>query len=448
MSYHSLDEYTSDLLVSAIDEGRTDEVKAIAEQADGVQLASFLLASSAVHRKGLLKHIPDELMSEVLVHLVPGLRREIVSTLGIEKVASLLTSLDSEDVMIVVEDLDSEQQERILALLPEEMSMLITERFSYPEKSAGRLMHRDITVVPAYWTIGQLENFLRANAKQERRLHEIFVTNPKLQPIGVLSAEDVILSNRECLIGAVMDTDVKVIPLHANQEEVSEIFRKYSILSAPVVDKEGRVIGAVLVHDIIDVVHEEAGEDVLHLGMVSDGDISSPIVKTVTKRLPWLLVNLLTSTVSSLVIGLFSDTIKSFIALSVIMPMIASMSGNSGLQALTVTIRALATKQLTYRNSRRLLFKELCIGMINGAVLAAIASIAVVIRFHDVSIEVLFAISMITTFSMATLSGAAVPMLLNFIGADPAVSSSIIVCAASDILSFLIFLGLATIFLM
>ncbi len=448
MSYHLLDKKTSDFLIDAIEEERAADIREILDNVDGVQLASFLLTSTINQRKGLLKYVGDELVSDTLVHLVPGLRQEAVSTLGVSKVAALIATLDSEDIVVVVEDLSKEYQEDILRLLPEEKRLLIGELLSYPEKSAGRLMHKDITVVPAHWSIQQLTTYLCDNAKQNRKFHEIFVVNPKLQPIGILSLDDVITSNKSCLVQQLMDEDIKVIRPSTKQEEVSEMFRQYSLLSAPVVDKEGRIMGSILVYDIINVVHEEAEEDALHLGMVSDSDISAPLMKTVFRRMPWLLVNLLTSTVSSLVIGWFSDTIKSFVALSVIMPMIASMSGNSGLQALAVTVRALATKQLTYRNSRRLLLKELCVGLVNGIIIAAIASVAVVIRFRDVSIEVLFAISMIITFSISTLSGAAVPMLLNFFRADPAISSSIIVCAASDIMSFLFFLGLATLFLM
>ena len=447
MSYHLLDKQTSDLLIDAIEEERAEDIQDILRGVDGVQMASFLLTSTPNQRKELLKNAEDDLVSEILLHLVPGLRQEVVSTLGVQKVASLISDLDSEDVVIVVEDLSKEYQEEILRLLPEEKCLLLNELLSYPEKSAGRLMHKDITVVPEHWSIQQLTTFLCSNA-QQKKLHEIFVINPKLQPIGILALDHIITATKSTLVKQLMDTDIKVIRPNAKQEEVSEMFRQYSLLSAPVVDKEGRIIGSILVYDIINVVHEEAEEDVLHLGMVSDSDISSPLMKTVKQRMPWLLVNLLTSTTSSLVIGWFSDTIKSFVALSVIMPMIASMSGNSGLQALAVTIRALATKQLTYRNSRRLLVKELCVGLVNGAVIAAIASFAVVARFRDISIEALFVVSMVVTFSISTLSGAAVPMMLNFFKADPAISSSIIVCAASDIISFLIFLGLATMFLM
>ncbi|MGN7661060.1 MAG: magnesium transporter [Anaplasma sp.] len=448
MSYHLLDEQTSDFLINAVEEGRVADAKEILDRVDGVQMAYFLLTATPQHRKGLLKCVGDDLMPEVLLHLAPGLRKETVKTLGPEKVASLAGSLDSGDIVELIEDLDEEHQETILQLLPEAQRATISELLSYPEKSAGRLIHKDITVVPEYWNVGQLMDFLCNHARPNKKFHEIFVINPKLQPVGILALDDIIRSHRDVMVRQLMNTDVKIVRPGANQEEVSEIFRQYSLLSAPVVNKDGRIIGSILVYDIINVVHQEAEEDVLHLGMVSDSDVASSTMSTVVRRLPWLLVNLFTSTVSSIVIGWFSETIRSFIALSIIMPMIASMSGNSGLQALTVTIRALATKQLTYRNSRRLLFKELCVGFVNGAILAAIASMAIIIRFHSTHIELLFAVSMITTFSIATLLGATVPVLLHFFGADPAVSSSIIVCAASDIVSFLIFLSLATIFLM
>ncbi|MCU7611608.1 magnesium transporter [Anaplasma capra] len=448
MSYHLLDKQTSDFLISAVEEGRASDVKEVIDRVDGVQLAYFLLTSTPQHRRELLKYVEDGLIPEILLHLVPGLRKEVIGVLGAEKAALLISRLDSGDIVEIVEDLDEEYQNSIISLLPEAQGALISELLSYPEKSAGRLIHKDITIVPEYWNVGQLIDFLCNHARSNKKFHEIFVINPQLQPVGILALDDIIRANRNSMVRQLMNTDIKIIRPGAKQEEVSEIFRQYSLLSAPVVNRDGRIIGSILVYDIINVVHQEVEEDVLHMGMVSDGDVTSSTMSTVVKRLPWLLVNLLASTASSIVIGWFSETIRSFIALSIIMPMIASMSGNSGLQALTVTIRAIATKQLTYRNSRRLLFKELCVGFINGAILAAIASVAIIVRFHNMSIELLFVTSMIITFSIATLSGAAVPMLLNFFGADPAVSSSIIVCAASDIMSFLIFLSLATIFLM
>ncbi|AAV86649.1 magnesium transporter [Anaplasma marginale] len=448
MSYHLLDKQTSDFLISAVEEGRSSDIKEVIDRVDGVQLAYFLLTLTPNHRRELLGYVRDGLIPEILLHLVPGLRKEVIKALGTEKTAFLVSGLDSGDIVEIIEDLDEEYQNAIIDLLPEAQGTLIRELLSYPEKSAGRLIYKDITVVPEYWNVEQLVDFLCNHARPNKKFHEIFVINPQLQPVGILALDDIIRASRNSMVRQLMNTDIKIIRPGAKQEEVSEIFRQYSLLSAPVVNKDGRIIGSILVYDIINVVHQEAEEDVLRMGMVSDGDVTSSTISTVVKRLPWLLVNLLTSSASSIVIGWFSETIRSFIALSIIMPMIASMSGNSGLQALTVTIRALATKQLTYRNSRRLLFKELCVGFVNGAILAAIASIAIIIRFHNTSIEVLFVASMIITFSIATFSGAAVPMLLHFFGADPAVSSSIIVCAASDIIAFLIFLGLATVFLM
>ncbi|MFV9839063.1 MAG: CBS domain-containing protein, partial [Aaplasma endosymbiont of Hyalomma asiaticum] len=257
MSYHLLDKQTSDFLIDAIEEGRAEDVRSVLKDVDGVQMASFLLTSTPNQRKELLKNAEDDLISEILLHLVPGLRQEIVSTLGIHRVASLISDLDSEDVVIVVEDLSKEYQEEILRLLPEEKCLLLNELLSYPEKSAGRLMHKDITVVPAHWNVQQLTTFLCGNA-QQKKFHEIFVINPKLQPIGILALDDIITANRSVLVQQLMDTDIKVIRPNAKQEEVSEMFRQYSLLSAPVVDKEGRIIGSILVYDIINVVHEEA----------------------------------------------------------------------------------------------------------------------------------------------------------------------------------------------
>ncbi|QXK91898.1 magnesium transporter [Neoehrlichia mikurensis] len=448
MSSYLLNEEISNLLIKALEDKDSLAIKNIINKVDNVQIAYFLITSTYQYRKELLLNINDKLLSETLVHLVPELHQEIINIVKIEKFAFLISDLDTEDIVTIIEGLYQEEQTKILNLLPNDKAIFIKELLSYPEQSAGRLIHKDIAIVPEHWNISQLIDYLCNSGKSNNKFYEIFVINSKLQPIGMISLDVIIRANKYQLIRQLMNTDIKIIKPGITQEEVSEIFRKYSLLSAPVVNKKGHIIGSILIHDIINVIQQEAEQDVLHLGMVSNNDINSSLFKTVIKRLPWLAINLLTSTISSMVINLFSNTIKQFVVLSVIMPIIASMSGNAGLQALTVTIRALATKQINYRNSHRLLMKELCVGFFNGLVLASIASMIIIIRFHNITMEILFSISMIITFSIATFLGASIPIILNFFKSDPTVSSSIIICAASDTISFLIFLGLSTIFLM
>ncbi|CAH58188.1 magnesium transporter [Ehrlichia ruminantium] len=446
--HYILDEKISNSLTQALETQNYEVIQEIINESDNVQLAYFLLTSTYQHRKELLNNINDNLIKDILIHLVPDLRQEIIKILGIEKVASLISQLNTEDIVVIIEDLDKESQLSIINVLSKRNKIFVNELLSYPEESAGRLMHKDVIIAPEYWTINQLLYFLTQNNKINKEFYEIFIVDPKLNPIGYLRLDNIICANKSQVIKDLMKTDIKIITSHTTQEEVAEIFRKYSLLSAPVINKEGRIIGSIIVHDILNVIHQEAEKDVLHLGMVSNNDISSSLLKTVIKRLPWLIVNLLTATVSSMIIGIFSNTLQHFIALSIIMPTIASMSGNAGLQSLAVTIRALSTKQLTHRNAYRLLFKELCVGSINGLILAIIASIVLILRGQDTEIQILAGTSMIITFSIATFLGTAIPMLLNFFKVDPAISSSIIICATSDTLSFLIFLGMATIFLL
>ena len=446
--HYILDEKISNSLTEALETQNLVTIEEIISKSDNVQLAYFLLTSTYQHRKELLNNINDNLVKDILIHLVPDLRQEIIKILGIKKVASLISQLDTEDIVAIIEDLDKESQISILNVLPKRNKVFVNELLSYPEESAGRLMHKDIIIAPEYWTINQLLNFLTQHNKLNKEFYEIFIVDPKLNPIGYLRLDTIISADNTQIIKNLMRTDIKIIKSQTTQEEVAETFRKYSLLSAPVVNKDGRIIGSIIVHDILNVMHQEAEKDVLHLGMVSNNDISSSLLKTVIKRLPWLIINLMTATISSMIIGIFSNTLQHFITLSIIMPIIASMSGNAGLQALTVTIRALSTKQLTHRNAHRLLFKELSVGFINGLILAVISSIALMIRGQDLNIQILAGSSMIITFSIATLLGAAIPMILNFFKVDPAISSSIIICATSDTLSFLIFLGMATIFLL
>jgi magnesium transporter len=246
-----------------------------------------------------------------------------------------------------------------------------------------------------------------------------------------------------------MDHEIKIIKTGVDQEEVARIFKDYSLLSAPVVNKNGKIIGVILIEEVIKVVQQETEEDVLKIsGVSSKADINAPMHKTIIKRLPWLLFNLLAATMCSIVVGFFDDVIRSFIVLPIIMPIIASMSGNAGSQTVTLTIRAIATKYLTEQNAKRVLMKEFLIGLINGVILSTISLVVLAIRFHNFKVEMIFVVSMIMMSIIATFIGTFIPIMLHRLKSDPAVSSSILTSATTDILSALIFLGLATIFLL
>jgi magnesium transporter len=447
-SYYDLDQKVVKDLIESIDNRDLEKVNEIIKTIDSVQLAYFLSTAVNDHREELVNILDHYLLSDALVHVVPDLQIKIIETLGEESTAKLLMLLDIEDIVTIVKDLDSKHLENILSYLPDQTKKSVKELLSYPEESAGRLIHKDMVIAPYYWTINQLIDFLRNYKKIPENFYQIFIINSKLEPIGSVNLNKVISNSGETIIEEIMDPDIKIIKTGVDQEEVARVFQDYSLLSAPVVNKHGKIIGVILIEDVIKVVQQETEEDVLKISGVSANDINAPIHKTIIKRLPWLLFNLLAATICSIVVGFFDNAIEMFIALPIIMPIIASMSGNVGSQTVVLTIRAIATKYLTEQNAKRILIKELIIGFINGIILSTISVMVLAIRFHNFKIEMIFVASMITMSIIATFIGAFIPIMLHRLKSDPAVSSSILTSATTDILSALIFLGLATMFLL
>ncbi|MCM1001321.1 MAG: magnesium transporter [Wolbachia endosymbiont of Melophagus ovinus] len=448
-SHYGLDNKAIDDLVESLDKEELENVRNIVKTIDSVQLAYFLSTSISDHREKLVSILDQHLLSDALVHVVPDLQVEIIETLGVENTAKLLTLLDVEDIVTIVKDLDRKSIESILHYLPNTTQKLVEELLSYPEESAGRLIHKNMVIAPYYWTINQLTEFLRNYRKIPETFHQIFVINSKLEPIGSVNLNKVISHSGETTIKEIMSQEIKIIKTGVDQEEVARIFKDYSLLSAPVVNKRGKIIGVILIEDVIKVVQQETEEDVLKIsGVSSKADINAPIHKTIIQRLPWLLFNLLAATICSIVVGFFDNVIKSFVVLPIVMPIITSMSGNAGSQTVTLTIRAIATKHLTEQNANRILIKEFLIGLINGIILSTISLVVLAVRFHSFKVEIIFVASMIMMSIIATFIGTFIPIMLHRLKSDPAVSSSILTSATTDILSAFIFLGLATLFLL
>ena len=448
-SHYGLDNKAIDDLIESLDNEELENVRNIVKTIDSVQLAYFLSTSISDHREKLVGILDQHLLSDALVHVVPDLQAEIIEILGIENTAKLLTLLDVEDIVTIVKDLDRRSIENILHYLPGTTQKLVEELLSYPEESAGRLIHKNMVIAPYYWTINQLTEFLRNYRKIPETFHQIFVINSKLEPIGSVNLNNVISHSGETTIKEIMSQDIKIIKTGVDQEEVARIFKDYSLLSAPVVNKRGKIIGVILIEDVIKVVQQETEEDVLKIsGVSSKADINAPIHKTIIQRLPWLLFNLLAATICSIVVGFFDNVIKSFVVLPIVMPIIASMSGNAGSQTVTLTIRAIATKYLTEQNANRILIKEFLIGLINGIILSTISLVVLAVRFHSFKVGIIFVASMIMMSIIATFIGTFIPIMLHRLKSDPAVSSSILTSATTDILSAFIFLGLATLFLL
>ncbi len=330
-SHYGLDKKAIDDLIESLDNEKLENARKIVKTIDSIQLAYFLSTSISDHREKLVSILDQHLLSDALVHVVPDLQVEIIETLGVKDTAELLMLLNVEDIVTIVKDLDRKSIRNILNYLPSTTRKPVEELLSYPEESAGRLIHKNMVIAPYYWTINELIEFLRNYKKIPEKFHQIFIINSKLEPIGSVNLSKVIFNSGQTTIKEIMSQDIKIIKTGVDQEEVARIFKDYSLLSAPVVNKRGKIIGVILIEDVIKVVQQETEEDVLKIsGVSSKADINAPIHKTIIQRLPWLLFNLLAATLCSIVVGFFDSVIESFVVLPIIMPIITSMSGNAG----------------------------------------------------------------------------------------------------------------------
>jgi magnesium transporter len=412
-----------------------------ADQADLIQD----LPSDA--RATLIKALRGEFNAEILPELNDYVRDEVVEILGYHDLASALGELDSDDALYVVAQLAEEEQATVLERLPPETRAVIQQGLSLPEYSAGRLMQREMVAVPAYWTVGETIDYLRSAARLPDDFYVIYVVDPRHRPVGLVRLSTMLRHQRRIRLREIMGEEMPLISTTADQEEVARLFRDRDLMSAPVVDASGRLVGRITVDDIIDVIEEEAEDDMLRLAGVAEVDLYRAVVDTVKARVSWLGVNLLTAILASMVIGLFSATIESVVALAVLMPIVASMGGNAGTQALTVAVRSLATKELTQANARRILGKELVVGLLNGVIFALLIGGIAWVWFGRPEIGWVIAAAMVINLAVAGLSGIAIPLALERLNIDPAVASAVFLTTVTDVVGFFAFLGLAAAFL-
>ncbi|MBQ4875473.1 MAG: magnesium transporter [Rickettsiaceae bacterium H1] len=433
------------LLVEAFNENNKEKIDQIIKKTDFQSSVNFLEVANSEHKEYF---ITNHITKTILLGLSAEIKTEVLEIIGAEKYAELAAKLDVEDILSVIQDLAEEQQKEVISLLPNnEAKEVLKELLSYPEESAGRLIHKDFIVIPEHWTVNQSLDFLRMQKNIPNTHNQIFVVNNKSHPVGKIELSDILFSRKNTKIENKMNKDIYPVTTNLDQEEVADIFNQYGLLSTPVINDEGKIVGVISADDIVEVVTKEAEEDILHLGGVSSTDISTKFTKTISKRLPWLFITFLAINLTSLVVGLFEKTLKESVELAILMPIIAAMGGNAGVQASTIAVRAIATKKLTNVNTLRLIIKELFIGLTNGVILSACTILIIALRFHSVKIEMAFSISMIIVFSIATFTGSVIPILLNRIKIDPALSSSIITSAITDMIGFAILLGVASLLL-
>jgi len=436
------------LVAESLDANDPNGVFDVVRALTSADTADLLEHLSVEHRNELIDLLHSSLNPEVLAELDETVREQVVERLSTEEVAAAISELESDDAVEVIEDLHEDVQQQILQEIPAEERVIIEDSLSYPDESAGRLMQRELVSVSESWTVGEIIDFLRSEKDLPQDFYDIFIVDPKHQPVGSVPLSRVLRSERSVRGSDLMETQIKPVEANMDQEEVALLFRRHNLISAPVIDLEKRLIGVITVDDVVDVIDEEAGEDIMRLGGVKEEDFYSAFIDTTRSRFTWLLVNLVTAFLASLVIFQFESTISRIVALAVLMPIVASMGGNAGTQTLTVAVRALAMKELNPANAWRSVGKEFLVSLVNGLLFAGITGLVCWWWFDWPEIGFIIAAAMIINIIVAGLSGMGIPLILDRLRIDPAIASGTFLTTITDVVGFLSFLGLAAWFLL
>ncbi|NNG04460.1 MAG: magnesium transporter [Inquilinus sp.] len=435
---------------AALDDGNLRKVEKRLARLHSADVADLLERLNKDDRETVVDIIRPQLQvdAEILTHLDEDVREQIFERLEPAEIAGAMVGLDSDDALDLIEDLDDEDREEILASMPAAERLQVEQGLTFPEDSAGRLMQREFVAVPMFWTVGKSIDYLRTAEDLPDDFYALFAVDPSYKPVGTAVLSRVLRSKRSVKIDTLISEDIHPVPATMDQEEVAFLFRQYGLVSAPVVDEAGRLIGVITVDDVVNVIDEEAEEDLLKLGGVSEDDIYRDVIDTTRSRMMWLGVNLVTAILASAVIALFESTIEAIVALAVLMPIVASMGGNAGTQSLTVAVRALAMKELTTSNAGRVVGKEVLVGALNGLLFALVAGGATWLWSGNVELSAVIGAAMIVNLVVAGFSGAIIPLALEKLGIDPAVASGVVLTTVTDVIGFFAFLGLAALVLL
>ena len=431
-------------VAEALATGRPERAVELARPLHAADLADLLEALKPDDRTALVDALGPELEPEALADLDEHVRDLVLEEIEPEDIAAAAAELDTADAAHLIEDLDAAERRRVLEAMPAAGRELLEATLAFPESSAGRLMQRATVAVPSYWTVGQVIDWLRESAELPDEFYEIFVVDPRHRPVGTVPLYRAMRTRRPVRVSEIMDSAPRLLPVGMDQEEVAYQFEQYKLASAPVVGPDGRLLGQITVDDVVDVIQEEADEDIHRLGGVApEGDLYLTALETVRRRWAWLLVNLVTAVIASLTIAIFAETIEQLVALAILMPIVASMGGNAGTQTLTVAVRALATRELTAANAARTVWKECIVGGTNGIVFAVITGALAALWFDSQIIGLVIGMAMIVNLLVAGAAGMLIPLGLQRAGVDPAISGGILLTTVTDVVGFFAFLGLA-----
>ncbi len=407
-------------------------------------VGDLIQAIEPEERTALVRLLGDAFDFTALTELDDAIRIEILEALPPQRVAAGIRNLESDDAVAILEDLEPDDRGAILATIPPVERVALARGLEYPEESAGRLMQTDFIAVPPFWTVGRTIDYMREETELPDEFYEIFVVDPASHPVGTVALNRLLRSKRPITIEEIAEPIAEAVRAADDQEAVARSFEHYNLVSAPVIDEAGRLVGVITVDDIVDVIEEEADEDLKALGGVGAKEALSDDFWTIARaRFAWLLVNLGTAILASIVIGVFQDQLQQMVALAVLMPIVASQGGNAGTQTMTVAVRALATRELGPHNALRVIGRELLVGFINGFAFAVVMGIVAYVWFRVPDLGIVIGLAMLTNLVAAALGGILVPLALNRLKADPAVSSSTFVTTVTDVVGFFSFLGLA-----
>ncbi len=429
-------------VIDALERGDRDLLYQLIHPLHAADVADLLGLVSAYDRSQLIKQLGGVLEADVLTELDDDVRDAVLEEMHPRDIATVVENIDSDDAVQLIEDLPEQDRKNVLELVSKGDRTTVEIALTYEEDSAGRLMQHELVTVPPYWNVGQVIDHMRETEGLPNQFFEIYVVDEKFYPVGCVPVSRLLKTKRQVAIKDIMDDEQHLVPVNEDQGEVAYLFNQYHLLSAAVVNDDGRLVGMITVDDIVDVIKEEDTEDILALGGVKADGLSDGVLKTTQRRFSWLLINLATAILASVVIAFYDATIEKFVALAILMPIVASMGGNAGTQTLTVAVRAIATRDLTSANAFRIFMREVMVGGLNGFLFAVVMGVIGAFWFDNVTLGLVLGGAMIVNLLFAGAAGILVPLGLQRAGADPAIASTVFVTTVTDMIGFFVFLGL------
>ena len=431
-------------IVCALDQLNKEQVDFLLRPLHSADIADVFEQLNDNHRKLLTSLIGSRMEPDVLSELDDSTLDDVITEMDDKDFARAVSQMESDDAVHVLEDMDENEQRKIIDALPDKDRLIVKEGLSYPEDSAGRLLQKNLVSVPGLWTVGAVIDYFLIEENLPDEFYEVFIVDPMHHPIGTAALNKIVRSDRDKKISEIMEKEPTLVSVDTDQEEVAYLFRQYDLTSMGVVDDGGRLIGVITFDDVVDVIEEEAEEDLMLMSGIQETDITESVFVASKNRVTWLIVNLGTAILASMVIAMFDATINQMVALAVLMPIVASMGGNAGTQTMTVTVRAIATRELTATNMKRIIFREFSIALLNGVIIAILIGGLSWVWFDNTLLGLVMGVAMIVNMIMAGLAGILIPITLDKVNIDPALASSIFVTTITDVIGFFAFLGLAS----